>query len=85
MVLTREIEKTFQNADADNSQKLLQAQRQFDDVEQRLAKAKVRFGNTVLRAPNAGTVQALSIINPGQSSRPANTSCASCPTGSGWR
>jgi hemolysin D len=66
VVLTREIEKTFQNAEADNSQKLLQAQRQFDDVEQRLAKAKVRFGNTVLRAPNAGTVQALSIINPGQ-------------------
>ena len=45
---------------------MLQAQRQLDDVEQRLAKARVRLENAVLRAPNAGTVQALSVINTGQ-------------------
>lgn len=66
VVLGREIEKNFQNSDADNNQRLLQAQRQFDDVEQRLAKAKVRLNNALLRAPNAGTVQAISIINAGQ-------------------
>ena len=65
-VLTKEVEKTFQNSDADNNQKLLQAQRQMDEVEQRLAKATVRLGNTQLKAPNEGTVQALSVINTGQ-------------------
>ncbi len=65
-VLAKEIEKNFQNADADNNQKILVAQRQMDDVEQRLAKASVRLANTFLKAPNGGTVQALSIINAGQ-------------------
>ncbi len=66
LVLGREVEKNFQNAEADNNQRLLQAQRQRDEVEQRLAKANVRLKNTFLRAPNAGIVQALSIINVGQ-------------------
>lgn len=66
VVLGKEIDKHFQNAEADNNQRLSQAQRQRDDIEQRLAKATARLRNTLLRAPNAGTVQALSVINVGQ-------------------
>ena len=66
VVLGREIEKNFQAAEADNNQRLLQAQRQRDETEQRLAKAQARLNNTFLRAPNSGVVQALSIINAGQ-------------------
>ena len=65
-VLEKEIEKNFQNLETDNNQKVLQAQRQRDEVEQRLARASVRLANTLLKAPNAGTVQALSVINAGQ-------------------
>lgn len=66
VVIGREIEKNFQTVEADNNQRLLQAQRQKDEIEQRLQKANARLKNTFLRAPNAGVVQALSVINVGQ-------------------
>lgn len=66
VVIEREIEKAFQAALADNGQKLVQAQRQIEEAEQRVAKARVRVVNTSLRSPSSGTVQALAVINPGQ-------------------
>ncbi|MBM3607085.1 MAG: HlyD family type I secretion periplasmic adaptor subunit [Alphaproteobacteria bacterium] len=65
-VIAKEIEKNFQSAASDNTQRLAAVERQRDDTAQRLARAKARLGNMQLRAPNSGLVQALSVINPTQ-------------------
>ena len=66
VVLDREIERSFQTAAADNSQKLSAAERQHDEMVQRLSKARGKLSGLVIKAPEAGTVQALSIVNAGQ-------------------
>jgi hemolysin D len=66
VVLAQEIEKTYQSAAADNTQRLAAMERQRDETAQRVVRAQTRVSNMKLRAPNSGTVQALSVINPGQ-------------------
>lgn len=65
-VLTRERAKTCESFIADNGQKLADAERQVDDLEQRLAKAHARTGHMTLRAPLSGVVQSSSITTVGQ-------------------
>lgn len=65
-VLAQEINKNYQAVASDNTQRLAVAERQRDDTRQRLERARVRLANTVLRAPNTGMVQALSVINVSQ-------------------
>lgn len=66
VVLDREIARNYETAAAENSQKLSAAERQRDELAQRLAKAQSKLSSLQIKAPVAGSVQALSIINPGQ-------------------
>ena len=65
-VLAKEMEKNFLAAASDNTQRLATAERQRDDTAQRLERARARLANAQLKAPNSGTVQALSVVNPSQ-------------------
>jgi hemolysin D len=51
---------------AENGQKLAYAERQVDDIEQKLAKAQARTEHMTQRAPLTGTVQASSVTTVGQ-------------------
>jgi len=51
---------------ADNGQKLVEAERQADDYEQKLVKARVRVGHMQLKSPIAGVVFGSSITTLGQ-------------------
>lgn len=66
VVIDREIERNFQAVAADNSQKLSAAERQRDELVQRLVKARSKLSSLIIKAPESGIVQALSINNPGQ-------------------
>jgi hemolysin D len=66
LVLGREIDKTHDAAISENSQKLADAERQADDYEQRLAKARAKLDHMVLTSPIDGMVQALSLTTVGQ-------------------
>lgn len=65
-VLPTEIKKTIDSFAADNAQRLSEAERQADDIRQRLAKASARTGYTQLVSPIAGTVAGLSVTTVGQ-------------------
>lgn len=65
-VLRRETSRTRQAFIADNVQKLGEAERQVDDLAERLSKAQARQKEMVLKSPIDGTVSALSITTPGQ-------------------
>ncbi len=65
-VLTQEREKAITAFIADNAEKLVTAQRQLDDYQQRLAKAQVRLDHTKLTAPIDGTVLGLTVTTIGQ-------------------
>jgi hemolysin D len=65
-VLDRDAAKTTRSFLAENSQKLADAERLAQDVEQKLAKARAKSSHMILRASASGTVQALSITSLGQ-------------------
>ncbi len=65
-VLTRERQKIIDAFIADNSQKLAEAQRQADDFEQKLAKARLKSGRMTLSSPIDGVVLGLSVTTVGQ-------------------
>ncbi|WP_082537078.1 MULTISPECIES: HlyD family type I secretion periplasmic adaptor subunit [unclassified Aureimonas] len=65
-VLRREIARTRQAFVADNLLKLSEAERQADDIVERLAKAEARQREMVIKSPIDGTVSALSVTTPGQ-------------------
>jgi hemolysin D len=65
-VLTRERQKIIDAFTADNSQKLAEAQRQADDFEQKLAKARLKSGRMTLSSPIDGVVLGLSVTTVGQ-------------------
>lgn len=65
-VFTREIAKSVETFIADNSQKLEEAERQADDIEQKHIKAHVKLRHMALASPIDGTVQALSVTTLGQ-------------------
>ena len=65
-VVAKDAEKTLQAFISDNAQKLADAERQAEDIAQKLAKAKAKTDYMTLRAPIDGTVQASVANNVGQ-------------------
>jgi hemolysin D len=65
-IIDRNSDKAVQDFISDNAQKLEDAERRAEDVEQRLAKAEAALDHLTLRAPIAGRVQSLIITNVGQ-------------------
>ena len=65
-VTEREIAKTLGTFVADNAQKLSDAERQGDEYEQRLAKARAKVSHMTLVSPISGTVQASTLTTIGQ-------------------
>jgi hemolysin D len=65
-VIARNSDKAIQDFISENAQKLEDAERRAEDVEQRLAKAQAQLDHLTLRAPIAGRVQSSIITNAGQ-------------------
>jgi hemolysin D len=65
-VIARDSEKAVQSFVSDDAEKLDDAERRVEDVEQRLAKAEAAVDHLTLRAPIAGRVQSSIITNVGQ-------------------
>jgi hemolysin D len=61
IVLAKERQKAIDAFIAENSQKLGEAERQIDDLEQRATKARVKRDHMTLTAPISGTVLGLSV------------------------
>ena len=65
-VVARDADKAVQAFVSDDAEKLEDAERRVEDVEQRLAKAQAELDRLTLRAPIAGRVQSSIITNVGQ-------------------
>jgi hemolysin D len=65
-VISRDADKALQAFVADDAEKLDDAERRVEDVEQRFAKAQAELDRLTLRAPIAGRVQSSIITNVGQ-------------------
>jgi membrane fusion protein, hemolysin D len=65
-VIARNSDKAVRDFISENAQKLEDAERRAEDVEQRLAKAQAQLDHLTLRAPIAGRVQSSIITNAGQ-------------------
>jgi hemolysin D len=65
-VLARDYKKAIDSFVSENGQKLADAERQVEDLTQKLAKARAKESHMALQAPVAGTVQALAITSIGQ-------------------
>jgi len=65
-VVATDAEKTLQSFLSDNAQKLADAERQTEDLGQKLAKAKAKADYMTLRAPIDGIVQASMVTSVGQ-------------------
>jgi hemolysin D len=65
-VIARNSDKAVGDFISENAQKLEDAERRAEDVEQRLAKAQAQLDHLTLRAPIAGRVQSSIITNAGQ-------------------
>lgn len=64
--LEKEIRKTLDIYISENFQKIADAEKQIDDLSQRLVKSQTKLNNLSIRSPIEGIVQALSITTPGQ-------------------
>jgi hemolysin D len=62
-VLAKDRQKTINSFVAENGQKLAEAERQIDDLEQKSVKAHVKTGHMTLTSPIAGTVTGLSVTS----------------------
>jgi hemolysin D len=62
-VLAKERQKAIDSFIAENGQKLAEAERQIDDLEQKSAKAHAKTGHMSLTSPIAGTVSGLSVTS----------------------
>ncbi len=65
-VLAKDRQKTLDSFIAENGQKLAEAERQIDDLEQKSVKAHVKTGHMTLTSPIAGTVLGLSVTTKNQ-------------------
>jgi hemolysin D len=65
-VIARDTEKAYETFMSENAQKLAEAERQADDIGQKLAKSAAKLDHMTLRAPLSGTVQASSVTTVGQ-------------------
>lgn len=64
--LQRRMDEAITQFTADQTQKLAEAERRRDRLEQELVKARAKSERTALRSPIAGTVQQLNVAGPGQ-------------------
>ncbi|MGY3581597.1 hemolysin D [Bradyrhizobium sp. USDA 4341] len=65
-VLSQRIEGSYTDFAADNLQKLVEAEREIEGIQHRLAKARVRQKRMVLKSPITGRVSAMSVTTLGQ-------------------
>ena len=65
-VLSKDRRKTIDSFIAENGQKLAEAERQIDDLEQKSVKAHAKTGHMTLTSPIAGTVLGLSVTSKNQ-------------------
>ena len=65
-VLAKDRRKAIDGFIAENGQKLAEAERQIDDLEQKSVKAHAKTGHMTLTSPIAGTVQGLSVTTKNQ-------------------
>jgi len=65
-VIDKDKQKAIEAFLADNAEKLSEAERQAEDLEQKLAKAESAIEHLTLRAPISGTVQASALTTIGQ-------------------
>jgi len=65
-VLAKERQKTIDGFVAENGQKVGEAERQIDDLEQKSAKAHAKTGHMTLKSPIDGTVVGLSVTTKNQ-------------------
>jgi hemolysin D len=65
-VLHKDRDKAFDGFIAENSQKLAEAERAIDDLEQRSVKARAKTGHMTIASPIAGTVLGLSVTSKNQ-------------------
>ena len=83
-VLQRDSAKTVESFVAENGQKLADAERQVEELSQRLIKARVKGDHMTLRAPVAGVVQNLSINSIGQVVMPGDEVMRIVPDDAGF-
>jgi hemolysin D len=81
-VLVEERQRAFDTFIADNSQKLNEVERQIDDFEQKVAKARVKTGHMTITSPIAGMVFGLSATTVGQVVSPSEEIMRIVPDGS---
>jgi hemolysin D len=65
-VFDKDMQKAIEAFRAENAQKLSEAERQAEELEQKLAKAEAAIEHLTLKAPIAGTVQASALTTIGQ-------------------
>lgn len=65
-VFSRDIGRAYDTFTADNAQKLAEAERQANDLAEKLRKAQSRLDHMVLRSPINGVVQASTLTTVGQ-------------------
>jgi hemolysin D len=65
-VFDKDMQKAIEAFRAENAEKLSEAERQAEDLEQKLAKAEAAIEHLTLKAPIAGTVQASALTTIGQ-------------------
>jgi hemolysin D len=65
-VVDRDMEKAIESFLSENAQKLSEAERQSEDLEQKLAKALALIEHLTLKAPMSGLIQASTLTTIGQ-------------------
>jgi hemolysin D len=65
-VFDKDMQKAIETFRAENAEKLSEAERQAEELEQKLAKAEAAIEHLTLKAPIAGTVQASALTTIGQ-------------------
>lgn len=81
-VLVQERQKAIETFRADNDQKLDDAERQIDDLTQRMAKAKAKLEYMTITSPVSGVVLGLSVTTLGQALTPSEEVMRIVPDGS---
>lgn len=80
-VLDQELRRAYDAFVAENSQKLAEAERQVDDLEQKVAKARVKTGHMKIVSPIDGTVFGLTATTIGQVLAPSEEIMRIVPDG----
>lgn len=66
LLAQRDIEKTYNTFLAENAAKLAEADRQADDLDKKLAKARIKTSHMTIASPIDGVVQGLTVTTVGQ-------------------